>query len=677
MFVIRTGVVAATLGALTLGACTDPAQDTDLRPDGPPDVLAVMVMTDAATQLHESAVYCKPNDPKRPSLVGLPDFTTNQICPEDLSKGADPVDNAYPDGWYVRVMFDELLDPSIETLTPILDSDGKETGNFSGSIAASHPVTLLCESVNGGMVSVDYDGYYQPAGNRVTWPLGPSLVIKPNNPKAIATNTECTLTINTEVVRDKSGEKVPDAEKGPFKFRTAQIAAIAVDPPDDPEMAAPIDATQVYYDNFYIQFNTSVFAEGPSGIYNGLCDDVNGDGLCDDEKQISFKDVAHPDEGPGYCDDGAAGGSFTPCSTIADCPAGDTVCGRGYCDTTFGACNKASDCTDPSDTFCEPSYTYSYAPYGLTEAEFGAGPVNPIETEKSYIFSLSANAPLKDRCGKTTMITPSADANTIVHFTTNPFKFKKANIATGETASALKKLQLLFSNAIKGGDVPRTAVTTIDSTEFSLDPAPFQANATAGQPPVQITDPTKLLIVSPDGNGQVMLRGFFEMNKDYTFTLKAGATVEDFYGKVYTNASDLVIKWKTQPAIAISSISPADTSTVTKATPASSTNITFTFNQAMDPTTLDTSDFTIDPAVPGLTFGKGTSPTSSTSVRDCTENVNTCRLRITGVFQPGTYKLTLKQGAAFKDVFGNVYTQAADKVVTFTVKEAAAPIQCL
>src|SRR3954463_15188653 len=152
MFVNRTyGVVAATLGVLVAGACSDPTQDTDLRPEGPPDVLAVLVMTDASSQLKESATYCKPNDPKRPGLVGLPDATTSQVCPDDGS-AVDELTNAYPDGWYVRIMFDELLDPSVETLTEVLDENGMGTDTFTGSIATTHPVKLECQSVAGGMV---------------------------------------------------------------------------------------------------------------------------------------------------------------------------------------------------------------------------------------------------------------------------------------------------------------------------------------------------------------------------------------------------------------------------------------------------------------------------------------------------------------------------------------------
>ena len=128
---------------------------------------------------------------------------------DDVAAPASMVTDAYPDGWYIRVMFDELLDPDIEELEEIEDPDtGEGTGTYYGTIANTKPVTLECESINGGMVNVEYDGYYSPAGNQITWPLGPSLVIKPNHPELIATNKMCRVTLKENIV-DKSGDKVP------------------------------------------------------------------------------------------------------------------------------------------------------------------------------------------------------------------------------------------------------------------------------------------------------------------------------------------------------------------------------------------------------------------------------------------------------------------------------------
>lgn len=661
-------------------------------------------MTDASAQLSEKATFCKLNDEKRPSVVGLPDVTTQQVCPADLSKGADEVTTAYPDGWYVRIMFDELLDPSIETLTEIIDSDGNPTGNFEGSIAASHPVQLECGSVNGGTVGVDYDGYYQPAGNRVTWPVGPSLVIKPNNPKAIATNTECTLTINTSVVRDKSGVAVPDNEKGPFKFKVAPIQVIAIDPADDPEFSSPIDALQIYFDNPYIQFNTAVDLDS-------LCPDEDGNGLCDDEKVFSITDVAHPTEGPGYCN-----ATFNTCGSLADCDTamGDTVCGRGFCgsstDTTapLGGsglpCNTVADCsTDPADMddHCSTNYAYSYAPFGFTEAEFGIGPPEPIETEHKYTMQFTQGAKLKDRCGSvTTLGAPNVDDLTLVHFATNKYDFKKASIVTGETAAPNKRLEYTWTNVVEGQDTasstapkPSTAIppAAVTAGAFTMSPMPQKLTAAcaAGGAGCTTTDltPAELLIISSTGSGQVMVQGHLKLDTMYTATLKAGTVVKDFYGKEWTNPTDMVISWKTQQSIQMTGLavrnfggaqSFGDGATVVKPTPDNPIDIRLAFNASMDPTTLDLADVKVESLSGGMVPTLAIASSSGCgTLGNATNFLGTCTLRLRGVYLPGTYKITLVAGAAFKDIFGASYTQAADKTITITVEEAPPPIQCL
>lgn len=225
------GAAVTTVAMLALGACDDPSARTDLRPEGPPDVLAVMVLNDALDGLVEAATYCKPGDEKRPGLVGLPDFTTQQICPEAIGDEVGPVVNAAPELWYVRIMFDELLDPEIEELIPELDDNNQETGIYTGTLRNTQPVTLKCQDVNGNLVDVDYDGYYSPSGNNVTWPLGPSLVIKPNDPTIIPVESECEVRL-LDNIRDKSGTPVPDEgnQRGPFKFRIAPVEVIAITP---------------------------------------------------------------------------------------------------------------------------------------------------------------------------------------------------------------------------------------------------------------------------------------------------------------------------------------------------------------------------------------------------------------------------------------------------------------
>src|SRR6202042_2484260 len=98
----------------------------------------------------------------------------------------DEVTNADPSAWYVRIMFDELLDPNVETLVPNIDpTTMMPDGTFTGTLANTLPVTLQCTDAAGAMQDVPYDGYYSPSGNALTNPLGPSLFIKAINPTSV------------------------------------------------------------------------------------------------------------------------------------------------------------------------------------------------------------------------------------------------------------------------------------------------------------------------------------------------------------------------------------------------------------------------------------------------------------------------------------------------------------
>lgn len=615
------GVGLIATGVLALGACSDPDQNTDLRPDGDPEVLAVLVMNDPAGQVIEHATYCKVGDEKRPARVGLPDFTAPDICPADLSKGADEIVDAAPDGWYVRIMFDELLDPNVEELSEIKDPDtGEGTDTFEGSIANTHPVKLECESVGGGFVEVEYDGYYSPSGNAVTWPLGPSLVVKPNDPTEVATGKQCRITINDNVT-DKTGNKVPMAQRGPFTFKIAPIQVIAIDPADDPEGASPVDGQAIYFDNFYIQFNTAVDPKS-------LCDE-NG----------AAKDCEF---GIGPEDTGA-------CST-----------GGEYCIVNGPACPTAGD-------VCEPRgyYAGSLAPFGFTDTEFYAGPTAPLQTDKMYKFAFKAGTKLKDRCGvETTLGAPSADELTEVNFKTAKFAAKTANIGSGDLISPLKKLSMSFNNPID--------FASIDAAEYSFTPAPL--SPPGGDP----------LITSTEAD--MFFAGFYQLNTEYTFTLKSGAKIKDVYGAETTLTADKVVKFKTQPAITMTS-SPASESTVTKATTTSLVGVTLTFNQAMDPASLTAgTDFTFKDKngadVAGITVAVGAASGSGVGGANCNNTATSCQLRIRGVLNPGDYTFTLKAGAmitANAAIPGESFTNAADKVIKFTVKDAApvTPHVCL
>ena len=243
------GYLAATACVLIFGACTDPEERSDLRPSGAPEVLTVLVSNDAGG-VNEPATFCKASDNKRPGLVpaALTAGADAQVCPEDLSMGAAEVEDAVPLAWYVRIQFDELLNPDIEELVPIADSD-----IFEGSLAKSQPVVLSCGGVN-----VPYDGYYNPSGNNITWPLGPSLFIQPPTAAlaTIPTGSACTLMLKADVILDKDGEKVPAAQVGPYNFKTAALDFLGADPA--PPRNAAMPGTVAPEDPVLLTFNAQV-----------------------------------------------------------------------------------------------------------------------------------------------------------------------------------------------------------------------------------------------------------------------------------------------------------------------------------------------------------------------------------------------------------------------------------
>lgn len=647
MFVQRArGVV--TIGVALAVGCSDPELNTSLRPDGDPEVLAVLVMTDAAFQLSEQATFCKKGDEFRPGLVGLPDFTTQQVCPDTLSEEVEPVDNAYPDGWYVRIMFDELLDPRIEELTEILDADtGEGTGTFEGSIRGANPVTLQCRSVaNDEFVDVDYDGYYSPSGNRVTWPVGPSLVIKPDDPTLVATGKECQVTINDTVV-DKDGRSVPTEQRGPYSFQIAPVTIIATDPTDsdpndeqeEPELTE-VDALYLYSSNFYFQFNTEV-------TLDSICKDTDFAG--------TFANVfTDADAGFGSCDEGTEQFQIDPPVLASDAGGG-----WGVCNVSGDSCSTFADCTDPADTHCDSTYAYTYN--GLpADDEIGIGYATPIKTETAYTFSLKAGTKLKDRCGvETTLPAPTPANLQSIRFMTNPFELvagAETNIVTGDVAPMTRKPTLSFTNVVDP--------STLDASEYTITPQPTGFK------------------ISQFTGGDLIFAGTYAPDTMYTLTINAGATFADYYGASFTTEEAIAIEWKTQPKITLTGVSPADNDAIQKLTFQERIPVTLTFNADMDPATLEPgTDFTFVntqtnqdvTALPSFLVGTG----SGSSGNFCDVDSLGCQLRVRADLPAGPYRFTLKAGAKISDLLGNEYTQEKDLIINFAVEPVAAPTQCL
>jgi hypothetical protein len=138
-----------------------------------------------------------------------------------------------PPNWFARVVFDQLLDPTVEDLVPQLDAMMKPTGVILGTLANTQPVTLQCTNAAGTLVDVPYSGYYVPNGNRISWPLGPALFVQPVNAVSVPVGATCQVGVK-DMVHNKAGDQVAaDQRTKKFEFKIAPMALRFSDP--DPE----------------------------------------------------------------------------------------------------------------------------------------------------------------------------------------------------------------------------------------------------------------------------------------------------------------------------------------------------------------------------------------------------------------------------------------------------------
>jgi hypothetical protein len=582
-----------------------------------------MVMDDAVNGLSESATYCRKGDDKRPSLVGLPDNSTKQVCPIDGSEVKNGVIDAYPQGWFVRVMFDELLDPSIEDLTEILDDNGQPTGTYSGSIAASHPVSLKCTGVSGAMVDVPYDGYYSPAGNNVTWPLGPSLVIKPNLPATVPTTAMCQVSLNDNIYDKNDHVQVPTDQRGPYTFQIARIKVASISPADG-DMVDGIDA------GMDIVFNT----------------------LLDPDSIDDTMDWAHdPTADNIYSEGFVANGGITSQALVrrpvvggkpvgaAEWLAGADYYAKTDYDFTIPAGVKFKDLCGVETTFVAPSVD------DQTEVRFS---VNDITF---------------------TGITPTDGTMSALPASKIQLKFNQymnPDSLKGHCSTTVAQL-------CPGAPCP--GVETCVGMKFSLTPA-----VTSLDVQEDAVDPSKLDIY---GDFQLATDYTFTLNGSTTIDECPGGEVGacGMNPRTYLNADEQVVHFKTAAAIALVSMTPADNTSITKIEPKGKqarTSITLTFNQEMDFSTFDQgTDYTIEPNVPlvALPSGNNAIKLSATNGVGC-DPLNGVTSPCTG-YAPGTYTFTLKAGASFDDYVGNHYVQAADKVIHFTISDPDPLPDCL
>lgn len=276
------GLLPALAPFVVVIACSDPELASDLNSAGPPEVLEVNVRSESAflgpgdpsgLQAEESATYCRPGTQYSVNYVYCPEArdSTNAPVPGDREVSS-PVMDALPVGWYVRIIFDELLDPDIEDLRP------GEDGVY-GHIDETQPVVLTC-----GGVEIDYDGYYDPSGNHLSYPPGPGLVVEPQVFVATGT-TDCEISLRDNLV-DKGGDAVPGGQRGPYAFGIAPLSIYDISPSDESDgvaldttltvaFGAPIDVASVT--DRIVLTNAETDAVVPTTILDEESEEADGD----------------------------------------------------------------------------------------------------------------------------------------------------------------------------------------------------------------------------------------------------------------------------------------------------------------------------------------------------------------------------------------------------------------
>lgn len=585
--------IVATVFAVAAAACSQGDVPSDLRTDGDPEVLTVTVLHPDTRVIEmevgnfgalvEGTTYCKTigpydqgsdaGDPKRPSEVNTPDFLTpTQMCPDDLTQGVPELTDASPTSWFARIEFSKLLDPNVEDLIDNGD------GTYTGTLRNTQPVKLQCNDINGNAVDVPYDGYYSPSGNSESYPLGPSLVIIPNNATTVPTMSECSVTIIQSKVLDKDGNEVYTDQLGPYKWKIATIEAVATVAPGgspvDPIVAAEAQAVNMYF-NAPVTLAGSNFTWTPadgmatSDIQNPYAEQVDAAGQVwgfgGDFPVGGATGMATTDGSPYTL--ALVGGSGSP--TFTD------QCGQTVSVPVATATNNeetqialnpllfssVQPALSPADMI-QLEFNQFMDPTTLDASEFTISPqpanfavqINPAsemiefygnyKLGTQYAFTLNSGATIND-C-------PGAEFASCAPSTT--FTNSSPQTLMFTTAAAIELNQV---NPADNTEVTVGGITSIDLIfNQEIDPTTVTEGAAAGSGAYTIVDSTGAIVPAtvgegPAGHGDVSITpsaaGGFAAGS-YVFTLNGSGSVSDFTGGTFSNGTDVVVNFTLDPA---------------------------------------------------------------------------------------------------------------------------------
>jgi len=218
---LATGVFLPLIAA---GAgCERPDLKSDLLTDGPPETVIVAIASDSAG---EAATFCF--DQYDDGSLLDPLWRNEAYCPSEGGV-AGGVTDAPPLGFFARVVFSELLDPSFETVIRA-DTDGDGEPDADGAIIGfefnQEPVTISC-----GGNAVTTTGFWDPSGSHLSFPAGPAVVV--NATSTVASGSTCQVAINDGVLFDKEGIALPTTQMGPFEFTLSPLGSVGTVPSNE------------------------------------------------------------------------------------------------------------------------------------------------------------------------------------------------------------------------------------------------------------------------------------------------------------------------------------------------------------------------------------------------------------------------------------------------------------
>jgi hypothetical protein len=307
--VCRLAWTGALVGGLLIGCGTDESK-TELRTEGPPDVLQVFVTErDPGTGATSLGMYVNTNNFGDLWVIdddgnGVPDLVEDNG--DDLA-----VDNAVVDGSQtMRIIFDELLDGATverffcacsncpngiaSSLDPTMCDDDPDTnvnelgqwevlnGDGLPDRAELLPgvVTVECDGAT-VYTSEAGDGFYNPSGNQDVpvatglAGLGPAMVVTVST--GLKTNAACRVVVASSVT-DKDGQAVP-ATPTDKTFHTEAMQVLTTVPANNATGVALDAAVQITFNALVDEAslaNITIAVDGGADVAATATVDMNG-----------------------------------------------------------------------------------------------------------------------------------------------------------------------------------------------------------------------------------------------------------------------------------------------------------------------------------------------------------------------------------------------------------------